>query len=396
MAHKNPSILKSEFRDRVRRTAKSMEAEGLDFLVAFSCYPEREGHLEYLVNYHSAFPTSQHDEIYKGFGYSALVLSRDGSTTLCPGLLLATCDLVGVDEIKVAEDLPLSISKCVLRSLKHGRKKTATVGIAGADSFPYSYLEELEQYLSAKSQPQGVIFKDAQELILEQRASKSGAEQLVMRRGAEIADLGIQAAFDATCVGARESEIGLAAAKVCYEEGVDYVARTRIYGRNISGVRWPIMTNRRLEQGEITGIDLIGYLNGYGFDVLRLWTVGQPSAEQKEFLADAARLTEGVTKKVRAGMSGDDVSEATHQVGKELGFGKDRFASPFGHAIGLEVVENPILLPKSSKKIAKGAFLCIEPSLEMKKQSVHFEDEILIGQNGRAETITKCPKDLNS
>ncbi len=395
---KNPSIPPSEFKSRIKNTTRGMEDKGLDYLVAFSCFPEREGHLQYLVNYHGAFPTSQHDEIYRGLGYSALIVSGDGSTTLCPGLLFATGDLMGVDKIQASEDLPSSVSKSILSSIKRGKRKSGTtVGIVGADILPYSYLEELEQFISAKSQSQGgVIFKDSEEILLHQRMTKSDPEQRVMRRASEIADAAILAAFDATRERARECDVGMAAASCCYGEGVDYIARTRIYGRGISGVRWPIMTNRKFERGEIIGIDLIGYLNGYGFDVLRLWTVGSPSASQKEFLSAASELTEGTTKRIRAGMSGDEVCDQTLEVAKELGL-KNMVASPFGHAIGLEIVENPILLPRAQREIVKGAFLCLEPSLETKrpKQSVHFEDEILIRQNGRAETITKCPKDFS-
>ncbi len=370
-----------------------MEDADLDYLIAFSSYPEREGHLEYLVNYHGAFPTSQHDEVYRGLGYSALVLGPSVGPVLFPGLLFASGRLCGVEKVESSEDLPLSVTTFVSSSIGSETKKYPTVGLAGIDIFPSLYLEEIKEGVSRKNGGK-VKFSDAEGILLGQRMVKSRAEQRVMRRAAEIADIGIQAAFDATKAGARESEIGLAALRACYEEGAGYVARTRIYGRNISGVRWPIMTNRKLQRGEITGIDLVGYYSNYGFDVLRLWTVGSPSATQKDFLNGAAQLTEKTIQRIRAGMSGDDVSNITMDVAKELG--RAEVASPFGHAIGLEIVEDPILLPKSRKsKLRCGAFLCVEPSLELKgNQSVHFEDEVLIKEDGRPQTISKCPKDF--
>jgi len=93
-------------------------------------------------------------------------------------------------------------------------------------------------------------------------------------------------------------------------------------------------------------------------------------------------------------MTGDEVSEETIRVAKELGLEPSE-VSPFGHAIGLEIVENPFLLPKSNVKIGKGAFLCVEPGIEPKNhQSIHFEDEVVIGKNGRSETISKCRKEF--
>jgi Xaa-Pro aminopeptidase len=390
----SPKIPDNEFRQRVRNTRKRMERKELDYLVAFSSYPEREGHLEYLTNYHGAFPPSQYDDVYRGLGYGALVLSQSEGPVLFTGILFASGRLVGVKDVNSSEDLPLAVSKYIAESLRSNSKTRAKIGFVGEDVFPALYMHELNNNLSKKVKD--IRFVDAGNLLLEQRMVKSEEEQRVLQEGAKIADTGIRAAFEVTKPGAKESDLGIAAARECYERGADYVARTRIYGKGISGVRWPIMTDRKLERGEITGIDLVGFYGSYGFDVLRMWTVGNPSSSQKELLNSAALLTEETGKRVRAGMSGDYVSNITMKVSMELKLKqRTRAISPFGHAIGLEIVENPILLPKSKVKILRGAFLCIEPGLETKDhQSLHFEDEVLIGNDGRAKTVTKFTKEF--
>lgn len=380
-----------EFRQRVRNTRRRMEREELDFLVAFSSYPEREGHLEYLTNYHAAFPPSQYDDVYRGLGYSAIVLSQSEGPVLFTGILFASGRVVGVKKVDSSENLLLAISNYIAESLRANSKSRTRIGLVGEDVIPALYLHELSSRLSKKMEE--VRFVDAGNLLLEQRMVKSEAEQRVLQEGAKIADIGIKAAFEATKTGARESDLGIAAARACYERGADYVARTRIYGKGVSGVRWPIMTNRKLKKGEITGIDLVGFYGSYGFDVLRMWTVGNPSSSQKELLNSAALLTEETAKRVRSGMSGDDVSRVTMKLSSELKIKQNTRISPFGHAIGLEIVECPILLPKSQVKIRPGALLCIEPGLETEDhQTVHFEDEVLVRSDGKTETITKCTK----
>jgi Xaa-Pro aminopeptidase len=388
-----PRISDKEFDSRIKKTQRKMEEQELDFLIAFSSYPEREGHLEYFTNYHGAFPPSQHDDVYRGLGYGALVLERSGGPFLFPGVLFASGRLVGVEKVISNEDVGLAVSDYILEEIRTSGKSNSNVGLVGSDVFPDLYMEQLKKR-TIEMASKNANFLESDDLVLEQRMIKSDEEKLVLKEGARIADVGIKAAFEVSRVGAKESDLGIAAAKACYEEGADYVARTRIYGRGISGVRWPIMTNRRLERGEITGIDLVGFYGSYGFDVLRMWAVGNPASKQKQVLGDAAQLTEETTKRLRVGMTGDEISRMTICISKELDL--KGTPSPFGHAIGLEIVENPILLPKSNVKTVANSFLCIEPGLESRDgQTIHFEDEVLLNEKGRAETVSKCTKDFS-
>ena len=388
----NPIIPDSEFRKRILTTREAVDRKNLDFLIAFSSYPEREGHLAYLTNYHGAFPPSQHDETYRGLGYGALLIGKSVGPVLFSGLLFASGRLVGVEKVDSSPDMPLAVARFVSDSLRSGGKSRASIGVIGSDVLPGLYLEEMKTSVLKKYS--NVEFVEADAVLLDQRQVKSDAEKKVLRQAAKIADKGIQAAFEATKPGARELDIALTAARVCYEEGVDSVARTRIYGKNISGVRWPILSNRKLTRGEITGIDLVGSYQNYGFDVLRMWTVGKPTATQKQYLAEAATLTENTERKIRPGMNGDEVSKLTMEVAKELKLGNT--ASPFGHAIGMEIVENPILLPDSRVEIKAGAALCVEPGLELPThQGIHFEDELFVKEQGSPEIISKCTKDFS-
>lgn len=369
-----------------------MEKRDLNFLVAFSSYPEREGHLTYLTNYHGAFPPSQHDDTYRGLGYGALLIGKSLGPVLFSGILFASGRLVGVEKVDSSANMPLAVAHFVSDSLGASGKSRASIGVVGSDVLPALYFEELKASILKKYS--NVEFVGADAILLDQRQVKSDAEKKVLRQAAKIADSGIEAAFEATKAGARELDIALAAARICYEEGVDYVARTRIYGKSVSGVRWPILSNRKLTKGEITGIDLVGSYQNYGFDVLRMWTVGKPTATQKEYFAEAALLTEKTERQIRPGMNGDAVSQLTMDVAKELKLGST--ASPFGHSIGMEIVENPILLPNSRVEIRAGAALCVEPGLELPThQAIHFEDELFVKEQGKPEIISRCTKDFS-
>lgn len=391
MEELEPSIPDSEFLERVKKTRRKMDQEEIDALVVFSSYPEREGHLGYLTNYHSAFPPSQYDRTYHGLGYSALVITQSSGPTILPGFLFASGRLVGVDKVMPKSNLPLSIAKTTVNFLKANKHKV--VGVVGTDIIPSLFLEEMQN--AVKKKVPRAVFRQTDDILLSLRMVKSDSEQRVIERGAKIADIGITAAFEATKQGASESDLAVSAMKACYEEGADYIARTRIYGKSLSSVRWPILTNRKLEQGEITGIDLVGWFNGYGFDVLRRWVVGTASASQKDFLSKAANLTNETIKRLRPKMNGDQVSKLTLEVASEMGIERKN-VSPFGHAIGLEIVENPILLPKSNNKLAPGATLCVEPGIDSEEfGSAHFEDEVILSTDGKSRVISNAPKDFS-
>ncbi len=72
-------------------------------------------------------------------------------------------------------------------------------------------------------------------------------------------------------------------------------------------------------------------------------------------------------------------------------FNRDGFrVSPFGHGIGLEIVENPYLFPGVSGKIRKNMVLCVEPDVRWKGNFASIENEVIV-RAGKPEVLTKLP-----
>jgi Xaa-Pro aminopeptidase len=65
-------------------------------------------------------------------------------------------------------------------------------------------------------------------------------------------------------------------------------------------------------------------------------------------------------------------------------------ASPFGHGIGLEIVENPYLLPGVSGKLRKNMVLCVEPDVRRKQAYASIENQVLVTSR-KPEVLTKLP-----
>ncbi|MCS7142683.1 MAG: Xaa-Pro peptidase family protein [Aigarchaeota archaeon] len=374
-------ITADEIRGRVLRAQREIKERGLDALVAFSGYQEKEGNVCYLTGHHSAFPPSANDERMFGLGYTAVLLTQER------GPVLFTMNAPSADEeVYIEGCVPgQNLVSNLLTKVKEYRLDRGSIGIAGTDVVPQMIYDKFVSGL-----PEARIVP-ADEIITRMRMVKSPGEIEVMKVGAQIADEGFKTAFEVARVGLKEREVASQVIKTCMEAGADWIARVRIYSGVPGAQRWPLATDRRIASGDIVGMDLVGWYGNYAFDVLRFWTIGSPTAAQRDLLESAVKLTEAGVEAVRVGSSGDEVSVKIVSRARELGI--ESQARPWGHAIGIEVVELPYMVPKSSEPLREGMVFCVEPIVSSHLGRVSFEDELVV-RSGGPEVISKFPKVL--
>lgn len=370
-----------ELRTRVSRVRESLSERGLNALLAFSGYQEKEGHVCYLTGHHGAFPPSSNTEEIVGLGYTAVLLGVDFG----PILFTLNPPAEGEDLFIESAVPGYNLLSGILSKIRERGLERSRIGIAGMDVVPQLV------YSAISSSLPGARLEPLDDVLIRMRMVKSEAELRLMRRGAEIADEGFRAAADVAREGIREREVAAVVIKKCLEAGADWVARTRVYSGAARGQRWPLATDKKLKNGELFGMDLVGWYGNYAFDVMRFWVIGSPSEEQRELLERAVELTERGVSAVREGSTGDDVSRAVMELARERGV--EEHARPWGHSIGIEVVELPYMLPKSHEPLRSGMTLCIEPILTSPIGRVSFEDEVIV-RGGQPEVISRFPKIL--
>lgn len=65
----------------------------------------------------------------------------------------------------------------------------------------------------------------------------------------------------------------------------------------------------------------------------------------------------------------------------------------FGHGVGLDIHEEPIIHSKNEKTLKKGMVITNEPGIYVPGSfGIRIEDTVLITEEG-AEVLTKSPKD---
>jgi Xaa-Pro aminopeptidase len=364
------SIPREEFACRRERTQRLLHERGLDGLIAFSSYAEREGHVCYLSNHHLSFPNILS---HKGLGHAALVLPAEGL-----GVLVSP---FGYEEDKCVEieaaRTGLNLVTDLLVTVKEKKLNRSRLGIAGLDVIPAEYYRALEQYL-----PRATL-EDANDLLESQRMIKSQAELDLLRQAARVADVGLQAGIETVKEGVSAHEVELAARKAALEAGADFIARVRVSsGKKVAELRWPQVDARRLEEGDLIFLDLIGWVGNYGFDNSRVTVVGRPTDDQVEYLDHLVEATDWMIGALKPGVPIEFVY--TESRGREI--------TPFAHGIGLEICENPWITTKQRVALEPNMVLCVEPTLGSKQfGSMAIEDTVAITEGG-VQVLNQCPR----
>ena len=160
-----------------------------------------------------------------------------------------------------------------------------------------------------------------------------------------------------------------------------------------------------LEDGDIVGVDVGTYLNGYYGDGAKTYAVGEISAEDKRLMKITKEALDTAVALARNGNRVGDLSAAIGAVAKKNGFyPADNLT---GHGIGKNLHEDPAI-PNVGKKgtgvrLRSGMTLAIEPMFNRgtnrivengwecivadNSRSAHFEYTVLVTE-GEAEILT--------
>jgi Xaa-Pro aminopeptidase len=371
--------LAEELKNRVKLTASSLKQRELAALLAFSGYLEKEGNVFYLTGYRNAFPPSANDSANVGLGYSAALVTADEAVSLFTTFPVSE-DAYRAEELFSGRNLVEAVSTGVRKLVPEG----ASIGLAGADVLPLHLYNLLVEKLS------GYRLIVADEIVTGLRRTKSGYEVEALRAAAQVCEEGIEAAYEATRPGIKETGLASAAIAAALEAGAEWVTRARIYSGPTPPIRWPIVTRRRIERGDLVGIDLVGWHRGYAFDVLRFWVCGNPTPAQQELLETAAAATDTAVRGCVEGARPNAIAENVGGVIAEKGAGWSYI--PMGHGIGIEVVELPYFHAGSTTPLSRNEVLAVEPIVTLKDVGTAIFEEELVVREGAPEPLTHFPK----
>jgi Xaa-Pro aminopeptidase len=189
--------------------------------------------------------------------------------------------------------------------------------------------------------------------------------------------------------GVPETEVNAVGTAAAMRAGADFVRYLRVHSGPWSGFgsRWPQASDRQMLKGDLVALDIIGAVQGYGFDVLRTTIVGWDTLpEQRAMCEVVLHAVAAALDKARAGVTCGELVRVGLKVMEKAGYGE--YANRFmGHGIGLETVEAPLLVPDSEVVLKPGMVLCIEPGIFIRgKAGCSIEEEVIITEDGSVVT----------
>ena len=241
-----------------------------------------------------------------------------------------------------------------------------------------------------------IILKTPQEIALIERASRVVALTIALLReqvkpGVTTADLDRLAEEFITGEGASPAFKGY--------RGYPATLCTSVNEEVVHGIP---SSRRRLEEGDIIGIDVGAIVEGYYGDAAVTLPVGRVSEEAARLMRVTEAALDAGLAQVRAGNRLSDISHAVQTVAEDAGYS---VVTDFvGHGIGRNLHEDPQVpnfgKPGEGPRLKEGLVLAIEPMVNIgghevevlsdrwtvvtrdKSLSAHFEHTIAITPDG--------------
>jgi Xaa-Pro aminopeptidase len=364
-------IPRDEFESRQETGRKKAREAGLDAIVVIGGpFYDRPGDLAYLTGHYPPFPSVNFHHGYRGLGFGIFVLPVSGKSLLVTDTQAYRPEFVVSDEVRAAKNLPFMVRS----SLREMGYASARLGIVGLEVASWAMITEIG-------------FPDicpADAILRAMRRRKSRNEIALLRRAAEVAEIGIAAAQGAVSAGRTEGEVCGEGVRVALAAGADFVRYLRVLSGPYGGLphRWPPSTERIMREGETVCMDFIGAVKGYQFDILRTSFVGSPSEVSKRLVELAACATEAAIMACGPGVPVREVIRAADAVIEGGGYLEWR-ARFTGHGIGLDTVEAPFIMAESDDTLEVGDTICLEPGILVRDvHGARFEYEVVITETG--------------
>jgi Xaa-Pro aminopeptidase len=230
-------------------------------------------------------------------------------------------------------------------------------------------------------------------LVENLRIIKDDSEIDALRRACAITDGAFAAVIETLRPGVTEQDVAWMLQSLMRDGGAEALAFDSIvaFGPH-SAIPHHSPTDRRLATGDLVKLDFGARYAGYHADMTRTVVVGAPQRWQAELHSQVAQVQQACRDQTRPTATpaelGSLASDGIEALGRRLVHG-------LGHGVGLEIHEDPFLMPASSAgALAEAMCVTVEPGIYLPDQGgVRIEDTVLVTSTGN-EALTTSPREL--
>ena len=226
------------------------------------------------------------------------------------------------------------------------------------------------------------------------RAIKDADEIAAMKRAQKITDDCFTHILPFLKPGAREIDIALEMELFMRKNGAGKLAfPTILVAGKKTSLPHGVPGENTIQDGDFVTMDFGANVDGYCTDMTRTVAVGHVTDEQRNVYDTVLKAQLAACGAAKAGMTGKEVDKIARDIIYDAGY-EGCFGHGLGHAVGIEIHENPRFSPMGEAEVKSGMMMTIEPGIYLAgKFGVRIEDTVVIGENG-IEILGKSPKEL--
>ena len=216
-------------------------------------------------------------------------------------------------------------------------------------------------------------------MVRELRSVKNSDEVKLIREACNLAEIGMQAAFETLKPGVTERRVAAEAEFAMRKKGADGTSfDTIVASGESSAFPHGSCSNRTIRLGELVVVDLGATYRSYRSDMTRTFIAGIPTEKQMKVYETVKLAQQKAFKAIAPNVSAIQVDGAARRIIEAAGFG-DFFVHNLGHGVGLEIHEAPILSPDSKNTLIAGNVVTVEPGIYLPGfGGVRIEDTVLV------------------
>ncbi|RQH01403.1 M24 family metallopeptidase [Natrarchaeobius oligotrophus] len=246
-----------------------------------------------------------------------------------------------------------------------------------------------------------VDVSSAREAMAEARAIKTDDEIECLRTVAAICEAGFQRIVEETKPGRRETEVWGEAVSELWRHGAFVGGGYLTSGPNTWPKHQANATDRVIRPGDLVYADFynVGYL-GYRSCYYRTFSVGEPTAEQREAYRTARNRLYDVLERIEPGATTDEIARAFPDMAGERAdyYGADEHwqltTNHWAHGLGLQLYEVPLIWRGLSLEhpieIEEGMAMAVETQEPAGRQGVRLEEMVVVREDG-VEILSQWP-----
>ncbi|MDR2655507.1 MAG: aminopeptidase P family protein [Oscillospiraceae bacterium] len=231
-------------------------------------------------------------------------------------------------------------------------------------------------------------------LIISMRKIKTPDEISLIRQAQDLTDETFVYILNNIQEGRSEREIALDMEFYMRRRGADAASFEFIVvaGENSSKPHG-VPGERKIRRGDFITMDFGAEIDGYRSDMTRTVALGSAAEKQKLVYETVLKAQLAGIAAAKAGVKCSDVDKAARDIINGAGF-EGKFGHGLGHAVGVEIHEEPRFSPRCDDIAEEGLVMTVEPGIYLEGEfGARIEDMGLVTQSG-FENFTASEKKL--